>query len=58
MTDPTQIAADRFDQGLNCSQSVLSSFAEQATQGVFHTICPALVRDAVLLVNTILEEDK
>jgi C_GCAxxG_C_C family probable redox protein len=146
MTDPTQIAADRFHQGLNCSQAVLSTLTAQtglpeetllklaspfgggiAHQGqtcgavtgalmaigllrgnatpegkgetyrlaqafiqrfeqthqttqcreligydihtpeglqgarennVFHTICPALVRDAVFLVNSILEEDK
>ncbi|MFZ5910389.1 MAG: C-GCAxxG-C-C family protein [Chloroflexota bacterium] len=145
MTDPTQIAADRFDQGLNCSQAVLSTFAAQTglpeevllklaspfgggiahqgqtcgavtgallamgllrgnatpegkdetyrlaeafveqfkerhktilcreligydvhvpeelqearEQNIFHTICPALVKDAVLLVDTILEED-
>jgi len=146
MSDPSQVAAERFDQGLNCSQSVFSSFAAQAglpeetalklaspfgggiahhgqtcgavtgalmaigllrgnatpegkyetyrlaeefiqrfkeshqttqcreligydihtpeglqdarEQDVFHTICPALVKDAVLLVDTILEEDK
>ena len=29
MTDPTKIAATRFDQGFNCSQSVLSAFATQ-----------------------------
>ena len=28
MTDPIQIANDRFAQGLNCAQSVLSAFAQ------------------------------
>jgi C_GCAxxG_C_C family probable redox protein len=30
MTDPIQTANDRFAQGLNCAQSVLSAFAEEA----------------------------
>jgi C_GCAxxG_C_C family probable redox protein len=30
MSDPIQTANDRFAQGLNCAQSVLSAFAEQA----------------------------
>ena len=29
MTDPLQIANDRFAQGLNCAQAVLSAFAAQ-----------------------------
>jgi C_GCAxxG_C_C family probable redox protein len=30
MSDPVQIANDRFAQGLNCAQAVLAAFAEQA----------------------------
>jgi len=30
MTDPVQLAADRFAQGFNCAQSVLSAFAAEA----------------------------
>ena len=30
MTDPVQIANDRFAQGFNCAQAVLSAFAAQA----------------------------
>lgn len=30
MSDPIQIANDRFAQGLNCAQAVLSAFAAQA----------------------------
>jgi C_GCAxxG_C_C family probable redox protein len=29
MTEPTETAASRFDQGYNCAQSVLSAFATQ-----------------------------
>lgn len=30
MTDPIQTAAERFDQGFNCAQAVLSAFASEA----------------------------
>jgi hypothetical protein len=47
-------ASSTFKLGFNCSQAVLSAFAEATKQGMPQKICPKLVQDAAEILEILI----